>query len=575
MCASPPRAPRRPTEESWQRAEDLASVGLVDRAAGALEQLAELHWGRAEGRVAMERAAELYVHNGESDRAALLYRQVAADGVGPLEVAARYAEAAAWRTYRNPREELTVLDQLHDLDALDAEAEARRTLLGEALAAEGVELTFEGAMNPRWHIANPLALRRQHEAGLSLEAFGNADLARLPLTWNGTYLSLEVELEVERVEWDGGFEIGLVPRGKDGPLYGLRVDGRGGGEVVWQRFACVAHKRWVDSRMPDDLGRFVAHVEVFAGNDGLSCGRRSVSPDGEAWRSVRGGGIPRPAQREWDLVIRATGQPNTLARASMYRITITGAALDPAAPAAPSARLALVDGDAMVAAERLKATARRDPALEVAIAIERDDGGALRRAVRAARSDPQAGSALLDHLVHSRLDAVRSELEPVAGAQWPLWFAHAWSTQLHTHSTDPDLVAAMLRHLEDLETIDAARPQDLPTLVLLNARRGAAALEFERIPLARRSLSRALQLAGQLPLAQRDALADVIAAVHLEQAVLAVIESQPEAAALEHVAAALERSPSPTVAADMASVRAELAPLRDAPEWGDLVERRR
>ena len=555
---------------AWRRAEGLAYIGEVGRAAEALEQLAGLHWGRAPGRDAMVRAAELHVHRGAPGRAASLYQQVADDADGPQRELALYSAVDAWREHHDPKAELAVLRELEALGGLDRDDEARLALLSTLEDAAAVDLTFDRPLDPRWKVLNPLGLRRHHDQGLQVEAFGTKDLARLPLDWPADYLELEIEFEVLRAEWDGGFEIGLVPTGASEPFYGLRVDGRGGGEVVWPRMLCAIPERGFETEIEDaGSGRMVARLQLFAGRAGLECGWRDTS--GEVlWREAQMAQIHRPPTRVWDLVLRATGQQDTLARVALHRISMLGPNIRGPEGGSSSARIALVDGDAAGAAELLKRSRRRDPLLQVAIALDQDDGAALQRALDGL-AEPQ-WTQTLDHLVHCRIDAVRSELEPVAGDAWPLWFARAWDTHLHTHSTDPELVAAMLRHLEGLERVEAKDPGSIATLVLLNARRGSAAIVQGRLPLAQSSLQRSLELFERLDPDAYPQLRQTVAAVHLDQAVVAVLNGAPSSEARSHLERALQVSPAPAVLADMASVRPELQDLRQQPEWSALVQ---
>ena len=110
-------------------------------------------------------------------------------------------------------------------------------------------------------------------------------------------------------------------------------------------------------------------------------------------------------------------------------------------------------------------------------------------------------------------------------------------------------------------------------LAVLNARRGAAAIAAARLDLAEESLSRSLELfealSGRPEAAQ---IRGTIARVHLDRAVVSVLDGDEPAEALRSLDDALSASPTPEIVADMADARAELAPLREMPAWQAIVE---
>ncbi len=557
---------------AWLRAEDLVYIGQLDQAAAAMEQLAELQWGQPVAWEALLRAADIHHMAGRPDEAAALYMQAAdglRDGVGVVEVLR--AAARAWRDAHAAREEVGVLSRLRDAGALDDDEARRLTELANLADPPVARLVFDQALDPRWRIERPLALRRDRDAGLRVEAFGNGVLARMPVTWEGGYLELEVDLQVHRAEWDGGVQIALQRVGASGPTFGLRIDGRGGGEVVWRRLTCRAGAQSTQRPLDADDGRLTAHLHVFATHDGLSC---STSVDGEVgWKSfVQATRSPIPSG-DWELVLQATGREDTLALATVHSIILRGAALieegEPGPLPTHEARRALADGDARTADTLLATATADDLELRVAIAAERDDGQALRSAL-GRMLEAGTGDGVLDHLVHSRLDALGTDLRMLLGRQWPYRFAGAWLSNLYTHSTDLEVISALLRHLDGLEAVEPPRSDRLPTLVLLNARRGWAAIEDGRLDLAAASLDRAIALRRRI--AEPGELDMIIAKVHLDRAVVAVLAGDSSSVAMTHLLDALRVSPCPSIHADMAAVRPELAPLQLHPDWEAVVE---
>ncbi|HHO49650.1 MAG TPA: serine/threonine protein kinase, partial [Deltaproteobacteria bacterium] len=567
--AQPPPAGADPASaDAWRRAEDLVYIGQIHQAADALEALAELQWGRSLGWEAVLRAADLHHARGAWAEAASLYLSAVDEVDEPTAIGALRAAAKAWRQEHALEEELAVLRRLRDAGALDDDEARRLTVLVELADPPRAELTFDRPLDPHWRIDDPLALQRLRDQGLRIEAFGDGTLAHVPVRWSVGVLELELELELERTEWDGGVEIGLAPRGWEIPDYSVTIEGQGGGEVVWPRLVCVASEHKLEQPLPGGE-RLVVRLQLFANREGLSCGVEGPSID---WRGISDTRLPDPPEEDWDLVIRATGGADTGGVVILHRITLEGATLAPdPPPGRDHARQALVDGDPKTAAGRRSSMLLDDPLLEAAIAAERDDGEALRAALQRLVEQGRADKPLL-HLLHHRIDALGAELRPLLGPDWPWWIARAWDTTLHAHSTDPELVSVLLSHLDGLLEADTDRLDRIATLVLLNARRGAAALSDDRLELAGASFERALALHRRLPSARAMALAPTIAGVHLDRAALAVRTGAPAPEALAALDRALQSSPAPEIIADMASVRPDLAALRTEAGWAERIE---
>lgn len=566
----PPEGAPEAFADMWRRAEELATIGRVHQAADAMAQLGDLHWGRDGGREAILRAADLYDAEGQHALAADLYQQAAEGADQVVAVSATRAAARALRKALDPVGEAQLLRTLAMLVPLDDDEAQRLTTLTETEERTSLTIDFTEPLDVGWQVTNPLALRRDPDGGLRLEAFGQSEIARLPVAWDGKPVDLEVDLVIERSEWAGSFELSIEEVGTDERLVGLRVAGRGGGDVVNRQLTCWGAGRSAELTLPTTQDPVTLSAGV-SHRRSVTCGATA-----DAWPPLRSvsprRGRPTEGQA-WALVLRSSGNPDTLVSGVLSAVRVRGLSLtaEEASTPADRARRALVDGDPGLAT-RLATAAPADPVLQVAIAAEADDGAALAAAMG---TDPSG--EVLDHLMHCRLDALAAELKPLLGRRWPFRFSEAWGTTLWSHGADPEVVRVLLRHLDGLEQVEGTTVEELGTLVVLNARRGAAALHAARIDVAEASLERALSLHEELT-ARAPALAAplrrVVASVHLDRAVLAM--RAPDGAAperaLEAVRQALRVSPAPEVEADMAAARADLVPLQGQPGWVTWVE---
>ena len=559
---------------TWQRAEDLAYVGRMDQAAEAMAQLAEDHWGRVGGREAKLRAADLLDTEGNYAEAAELYEQ-AAEGASAEEVReAQRAAARAQRAAHNHAQEFQLLRAIASSGPLEDEEARRLTKLDELASRATLNIDFNQPLAPGWQISAPLSLHRMPDGGLEFEAFGRGDLASLPVKWDGRHLELEVNLSVDRSEWAGGMEFALVDATDPERFAGIRIAGRGGGEVVERWVTCWSGGRVVSHHLPSTNTPMTVKLEVFADQTGIACG---AVPDEPSWEPVRGERIAPVREgtaNEWLLVLRSTGNPDTLVNGTVTRISLLGASLREASPQTMlgSARLALVDGNLALAESRLVNAGRQDLALSIALAAEHDDGLALRSALRQAM-DAGEGDSAITHLLHARPDDLGSELRPLLGRKWPFYFSDAWGTTLASHASDPEVVRVLLRHLPDLENQDGRTREEVADLIVLNARRGAAAIVASRLDLAESSLSRGLDLFEQLdPRRVPGSLLNTIARIHLDRAVVSLLDGEAPSMALASIDDALQISPTPEIVADMAAARHELRSLRSLPGWQNIVE---
>ena len=557
---------------AWRRSEDLAFMGQIRQAASTMVQLGEQHLGRPGGRAAILRAADLHDARGAYPEAAALYQQASEGATREDVAAASRAAARAFRRAHDPAAELEVLRALANTGSLEDEEAQRLTALAVIDERPHTTIDFAEPLADGWRILNPLALHRESDGDLRFEAFGRSELAELPVVWDGGPLELQVDLTIDRSEWAGGFEIALAPPETDGRFAGVRFAGRGGGEVVERWLTCWSGGRVEVLTLPRTADRTTVTMRVYGNEQGLACEARS-----EAWAPLLGvkEGPARAGQAgTWTLVLRSTGNPDTLVTGLLHRIELRGASIAPSTSRdrLDPARRALVDGDPATAA-RLAAPYPSDLMLDMAIAAEMDDGVGLRRTLRRAM-EQGVEHAPLTHLLHCRLETLGPELRPLLGRTWAFWISSAWGTTLASHATDPEVGRMMFRHLDGLEAVAGRTNEERATLLVLNASRLTAAVAAGRHDIAQASADRTLELYDQIRDEKvRNDLRRVLARVHLDRAAHAMTgEAVDERAAVAAVAEAVRASAAPEITADMAAVREELAPLHGNPAFRALIE---
>ena len=213
---------------AWARGEQLVAIGLLRRPADELAAIARL--ARQAASSLLLRSGELYALAGDDVRAAEQFVAAAAD---PGLAAEALAGAADCRRRLGEFAAAAALTRRWFAAAVDPaeRAAAARSLAALERAAAPRpehELVFTRPFDPAWRVRDPLALRRDPERrALSLWSSPAGTAAELPLVWDGGPAAIEVELEVDRVEWGVGLTIGIAGDGADGAWLGARLGGRG------------------------------------------------------------------------------------------------------------------------------------------------------------------------------------------------------------------------------------------------------------------------------------------------------------------------------------------------------------
>jgi predicted Ser/Thr protein kinase len=559
-AATPPADADEVFRALWLRAEDLVYLGQLAEAARALRELADLRFGRPEARAALRRAAELFQSHGAAAAAAEALRE--ADRAG--DPAALAEAARTWRAAHVDPEELEVLLELERRGELDADSVAALERLRPLASAPSWTATFDQPLDPRWEIEAPFGVHRDRaRRALAVEAVGTQVLARLPLEWDGGWLDLEVELELERAEWGQILSVEVVPRGVPVAGLGMSVLGQGGGELVEPRTWCRLGDGMVyDAALPQRRGV------------GLTTTLRR-QPDGRVGCRFLVDGVvvvdgfkdagPLPEATAWDLVLRAEGQPGSVTTATVRRIGLRGATPGGPVPAAPSAAFLLADGDPSAVPDDA------GPLLVAAAAADRGDRRALLTALDALEG-PERAEALV-HLLHPRVEWFGEPLRQWLGARYPAEFAAAWQIVLMTHSRRDDVLsAALLGQLEGVEAAVPATPADRDALALLLARKTAVAATRGRDREAVAAGERALALAQdpRFPPVAELGLRAQLTATAVDLAELELRAGRPDGAVTWLRRAVLDAS-TPLVALDILAARPGLDALRGDPRWSEFA----
>ena len=323
----------------FRRGDDLVRMGLVRQGAESLAATADLV-GDPEVRADVQlAAAELFESLGDDARAGTLFDRA----VASPRAAAR-ARAGAARSLLRRGEVDGAREHLAAAGRLDAATLAVAATLQGIVDGGASDLDFRLELADYWRIRQPLALHRDGARGLlDVEAFVPGEILEAPLRWGGGGLVLEVEVDLRRVEWRSGLEIGLVGEGAtlvDGrsPL-GVDVTASGGARDHVHEIACMSHGRRTVARIPflredpgDRLGTFVIRTILLPDRGEWIC--EVARGTGEILIHERAPITATLGGRPLRLVIAASRGPVARADASIRRIRVQGARVDPSGASA-------------------------------------------------------------------------------------------------------------------------------------------------------------------------------------------------------------------------------------------------
>lgn len=431
----------------------------------------------------------------------------------------------------------------------DGQAQAAAAILGRVTplldAGAGLDLRFDAALAPAWHIERPAALRLDPVAGaLRIDALASQGrLASLPVRWDGGPLEIEVDLEVERAEYNSALRFALVDAA-DEVLLG--VDLRGGGDRTFHNHgvACVPTNQIGDfsREVPSAVTRHrvVMRATYFPDRGVIEC---AVDDDGRrTYKQLRP--ATRPGAGRHTLVIggadpHASHRVTALLRGIRLRGARLDAAGDPPAPAQAIAR-ALVAGDAPPIAEP---AALADPRHALLALLVADSPARPVAPEVLARALPDLNDADLLHLLRTRA-SLAPALRAAAGPRALAVLAAAWLPLARHHADDPALQRELLAALGGLEALalDDSNRRAIGTLLHVRAQMLA---RLGRRAAARRDLEAALVAFA----ATADPPGEPLrASIHRTLAAL-LVDDDP-AAALAHTARAVACDEAPELAQD-------------------------
>jgi len=348
---------------TWQRAEVLVQMGLLQQAAESLARAAELV-AEPEGRSsALMRVGEIYELLGRDYEAGRAYIKAANTAEVPGTAKGAAARSFLRAGALEEAEESLGVEVPGVTEDSSLRGELRNLREGPSLAVD-----FGEPLREWWRVAQPLALRRDVARG-ALGVHGlQGELLSVPVDWRGGALSLEVELDIEQIEWNGGLQIGLLGDGSEAddgesPL-AIEIFSGGGGGRHYYELRCVSYgesssvfRHFSAETRAVQGGRFRFRAQLLPGLGEWTC---SVDEEeGTLHRHDR-----RPIVRtsptvppQLRLRVDARGGGRSLAAVTLRGIELRGAGRVATAGASETrASRRLVDGDLRGALDLVRST---------------------------------------------------------------------------------------------------------------------------------------------------------------------------------------------------------------------------
>ena len=555
-------------DRAWRRAEELAAIGMARRASFVLLRMSSMAPPPLSSRF-LARAAQLLEVAKRTTEAARVYEQMLAvapvkDRLGIADKAIRLRERALH--YRAALELIGRALALPNVRSrtLHRWRRARARLLAMT-RRPGVQLDPHHELDSHWRIHSPTALRRVGDAWLVNAANPDGKRERVIATrrvhWAGGAVRLVVDVDPGRMEWADGLIVRISPAGTTSGGVSVGVETGGGGGIYEHRYLCGATGSGAaptivfrDAR----VRRRRIRLAVFPDRNEAVCEVSGM--EGAPWR---GPSRLKPGDYELALVVRniANASPAQMF-ARIYRLELSGVR-DIGATAQSStlerAYRSLSNG-ATVSALRLldrppPGAGRLAYRLARYVAI-RDTGRraeadaewrALRREIR---GSPCGRVSQLSALVRTHVDYLAPVLRrdcTVRAYLRMLW--SSWQLAIVLHGDRPDVRAMLTNQLNGLLALEPG-PEEVAFVATLLESRAAAYLAADRYAAARTDGRRSIQVlfaarARVSPITLRALLSTghrIMAAISLAM--------HDRRAAIAHIRASIQISPSPEIAAD-------------------------
>ena len=453
--------------ERWRRAGDLASLTLFDSAAGSLRDAAMMTSDRPTKSALLARAGELFARGDHWREILTLEHEVHDDPQVRGRAGARRADALS-RLGRH-EEALAAAEAVLRGSAGEVEPSRVASALVADLSAllapgEQIDVRFDAPLAREWHIQTPGAVHRDPTRSVLEFAIPatRASVAELPIEWNGGPISLEFELDIERLEFGASVEISIAD--SDGKRWlSVVLAGQGGGgalrQVVGIKSGGGSWSLHSEHEVPSAIRRRRIHAQltyfperghtnVMTANDGeLRLGQLSLT--------MR----PKPGLHRLTMASFGDSLESSLALGDIRHLVVRGAHLG-SASAEEVVRnrpaLLLAENEPRAALESLARTIPPPPRAAMLRLLALSDLGDLARLTEAAppvlvhADDPQwfgdLALALRRHpLAAATLrGAAGPALLPALGAIWA--FAHP-------HRNDLLMRRELLDGLKELERL--------------------------------------------------------------------------------------------------------------------------
>ena len=556
--------------ERWAKAEDLAELGMHASAAASLQDVARQVDEPPVRLELLDRAAELLDSGGHHEQVLALDRQV------------REAPDLAARALARSARALVHLGR-YDEALVDARALLRATgrteeqdALGRSLADSlaplvssdrRLALRFDAPLSPAWRFITPGALRRDPTRGV-LEVTLPATtepVAELPIEWDGGPLSLEFEVEIERLEYGSCLRVALVDEDGEAWFGGGYCGNGGGGRLLHGGSLKNGFEGWTTEPQHvvpsgDHPRRVLVRLAYFPDR---GIGER-VLADGDVLKtsSIKLTGM-RPGKHRLQIGAFAVQSEWSLAVGKFHHISVRGAripeiAADAILREAPARLLAENRPRAALTAlaGAIEPHPRADP-IRLLASAALHDGAGVAEATQAVLSNLHDGSWRVDLVLALRSDPVAGvALRSAAGSAFLPVLRDAWLI-MASHRNDPEYRRLVLEQLEGIESLTPVGLEETHALRRLLSRRARMWSLSGDPGRAREDLERAAELPRTGDPSDDDRSLQV--EVLLELARL-LARSEP-AVAREHVAAALRLTASPEETRERIAAEPSLAPV--------------
>ncbi len=575
VTAEVPRLADPLLERAWTRAEHLAGFGLYGDAAHALASRITLAGTEADRRALQRRTAELYEAAGQFLRAGEGFEGLAFGGdvTAALRAVANFEQAMEMQSALRVARWALRSDGLTAMQASELRAAHERLTAVEGRTAR-IELRFDGAMDPAWTIAEPLALRIDpvhHE--LIVDATADmSTIATIPIELTGEPLTFEVELDVDRADW--GTQIGISIRPPNGgePVAELAVTAGGGGGYLRRTVVFQPHIIELcaeETASPATHSSHRLRATLLSGHDRVHVEQTGSHPceDTDTWQ--------RPLHPgHYVLALRSTGIEGFATqqvRARIRRISVLGARLTPAAgPASPRDRIAadMVAGRWHVALAAEADAPAIDP-LWHAVALA-ELGRTQDAIVGFAALDPAAPEIRrqLLHLLRTRPATFAVLLRAAFGPRYAALLLA--SLQKQGEYPDHELWAQRLVATADLEGLPVGADDQRQTRADLLAIRGKARKSVGELALAEADLAASAASTASLLAARGEQTDAALATIELQRAELAASRGLDDDA-FAAAGRALYRATDSAWMAERLRMSPALEPLHTDLRWHTLL----